>query len=190
MPEEPLRLAIIIGSTRAGRFAPTVAGWFVDLARRRDDMIVDVVDLAEARLPDVLTQPPPTEVAVLSLRLAASDAFVVVTPEYNHSFPAPLKSAIDWHHEEWRAKPVAFVCYGGRSGGLRAVEHLRQVFAELHATTVRDTLSFHLAWSQFDADGQPKNGDHAERAARSLLDQLAWWGLALRHARQTRPYPT
>jgi NAD(P)H-dependent FMN reductase len=188
--EEPLRLAIIVGSTRPNRFAPTVAGWFVDLARWRHDMIVDVIDLAEVRLPDVLAHPPPTEVAAVSPRLAASDAFVVVTPEYNHSFPAPLKSAIDWHHEEWRAKPIAFVSYGGRSGGLRAVEHLRHVFVELHATTIRNTVSFHLARRQFDADGRPKNRDEAESAARSMLDQLSWWAVALRDARRTRPYPT
>ncbi len=68
--------------------------------------------------------------------------FVVVTPEYNHSFPGPLKAAIDRHVTPWQAKPVGFVSYGGISGGLRAVEHLRQVFAELHAVTVRETVSF------------------------------------------------
>jgi hypothetical protein len=73
----------------------------------------------------------------------AADAFVVVTPEYNHSYPASLKHAIDMAHGEWNTKPVAFVSYGGISGGLRAVEALRLVFAELHATTIRDTVSFH-----------------------------------------------
>ena len=88
-------------------------------------------------------------------RLAAADAFVVVTPEYNHSYPAPVKTLIDWHFTEWQAKPVGFVSYGGMSGGLRAVEHLRGVFAELHAVTVRDTVSFHGAWDRFGPDAPP-----------------------------------
>jgi NAD(P)H-dependent FMN reductase len=183
-----LHLAIIIGSTRQGRFGPTVASWFAGQARRRDDMSVDVIDLAEARLPDVLTEKPPPEVAAVTPRLANAEAFVVVTPEYNHSFPAPLKNAIDWHFKEWQAKPVGFVSYGGVAGGLRAVEQLRQVFAELHAVTVRDTVSFHGVWARFDSDGRPKNAEGCERAAKSMLDQLAWWGHALREARTTRPY--
>jgi NAD(P)H-dependent FMN reductase len=153
-------------------------------------MNVDVVDLAEARLPDVLSDTPGPEVATVSARLAAADAFVIVTPEYNHSFPAALKNGIDWHFKEWRSKPVGFVAYGGRGGGLRAVEQLRQIFAELHAVTVRDTVSFHEFWTQFDADGQLKNPDGCEAAANAMLDQLAWWGHALREARAKRPYRT
>jgi NAD(P)H-dependent FMN reductase len=147
---EQLRIAVIVGSVREGRFGPTVANWFAGQAAGRTDMSADVVDLAGLRLP--LEMPPfgsaPTPEAARALgeltpRLAAADAFVVVTPEYNHSFPASLKNAVDWHNKEWRAKPVGFVSYGGVSGRLRAVEQLRLVFAELHAMTVRDTVSFH-----------------------------------------------
>ena len=120
-----LQLAIVIGSTRKGRLAPAVAEWFAGVARESGEMAVDVIDLAEARLPEVLSDQPGPEVeAMARRRLAAAEAFVVVTPEYNHSFPAPLKTAIDWHRREWQAKPVGFVSYGGRSGGLRAVEQL------------------------------------------------------------------
>jgi len=188
MPDTPLRLAIIIGSTREGRFAPTVAAWFADHARARTDLVVDVVDLAEARLPDVLSTKPAPSVRAMSQRLAAADAFVIVTPEYNHSFPASLKNAIDWHFKEWQAKPVGFVSYGGMSGGLRAVEHLRQVFVELHAVTVREAVSFHGVWGLFDTNGQPKDAAHFRTAAKAMLDQLTWWGQALRDARERRPY--
>ncbi|MFI9812600.1 NADPH-dependent FMN reductase [Saccharothrix variisporea] len=190
MSSQPLRTAVIIGSTRAGRFAPTVSRWFVGQAAARDDMTIDVVDLAEARLPETLGAAGVTvpEVAAVTARLAAADAFVVVTPEYNHSYPAALKSAIDWHYAEWRAKPVGFVSYGGQAGGLRAVEHLRQVFAELHAVTIRDTVSFHGAWNQFDDEGEPVDPDSCNAAAKVLLDQLAWWALALSEARAKRPY--
>jgi NAD(P)H-dependent FMN reductase len=85
-----LRVAIIIGSTRHGRFAPTVARWFSEQAARRDDLEVDVIDLAEAQLPDILTSTPEPRVEALRQRLLQADAFAVVTPEYNHSFPASL----------------------------------------------------------------------------------------------------
>jgi NAD(P)H-dependent FMN reductase len=199
MTERPLRVMVIIGSNRDGRFGPTVARWFVaELAGRagRDidsdiDSDVDVLDVAEAALPDRLTAfdaEPPPEVAAVSARLAAADAFVVVTPEYNHSYPAPLKTLIDWHGPQWRAKPVGFVSYGGLSGGLRAVEHLRAVFAETHSVTIRDTVSFHGAWGRFDPEGRPLDPGPCRAAAKTLLDQLVWWAHALRDARAARPY--
>jgi NAD(P)H-dependent FMN reductase len=187
MPD-PLNLAIVIGSTRQGRFAPTVAKWIVGQARLRNDISVDVIDLADTKFPDVLTDTPGPEVTAITPRFAEAEAFVIVTPEYNHSFPAPLKTAIDWHSQQWHAKPVGFVSYGGISGGLRAVEQLRQVFAELHAVTVRDTVSFHGVWGHFSSDGLLKDPIHHERAANSMLDQIAWWGHALRQARAKHPY--
>ncbi|MDX6240202.1 MAG: hypothetical protein QOG10_5022, partial [Kribbellaceae bacterium] len=151
-----LRLAVIIGSTRNGRFGPTVARWFAALAGKRADLDVDLIDLAGAHLPEVLTdfdQPIPAPVAALAPRLAAADAFAVVTPEYNSSFPAPLKTAIDWYYEEWHAKPVAVVCYGRETGGLYAAAQLRQVFTELHAVAIRNTVTLPCYWEQFAADG-------------------------------------
>ncbi|MFD0783505.1 NADPH-dependent FMN reductase [Micromonospora azadirachtae] len=195
MTRQPLQLAVIIGSVRQGRFGPTVANWFARQADERDDLTVDVIDLATVALPMTLPAfgAPPVPEAVLALRnltprLSAADAFVVVTPEYNHSFPAALKNVIDWHRQQWHAKPVGFVSYGGISGGLRAVEALRLVFAELHAVTVRETVSFHDAWRQFDADGSPLSPDGCNRAADSLLDQLTWWAHALRDAKASAPY--
>lgn len=180
----PLRLAVIIGSTRENRFAPTVAGWFTEQLRARDDFELDLVDLLEVALPDRLMATADDAVRAFRRRIARADAFVIVTPEYNHGYPAPLKQAIDVAYAEWRAKPVGFVSYGGMSGGLRAVEQLRLVFAELHATTIRDCVSLHNPWSM--ADGAPLVG--AEIAASTMLDQLSWWGAALRHARTTTPY--
>lgn len=192
MSRHPLQLTVVVGSTRQGRFGPTVAKWFVEQVEQRDDMTVEVIDLAETRLPVHLSNEPEPEaaqaLAAVTPRLAAADAFVVVTPEYNHSFPACLKNAIDWHFTQWRAKPVGFVSYGGMSGGLRAVEHLRQVFAELHAVTVRDTVSFHGVWEQFDSEGRLKDPSACNAAVKTLLDRLLWWGNALRSARSEHPY--
>ena len=188
--DRPLHLTVVIASTRQGRLGPAIASWVTGQARARADVTVDVLDLAEARLPDRLTDERPAQVVAASARLSGSDGFVVVTPEYNHGFPAPLKTLIDWHAGEWKAKPVGFVSYGGLSGGLRAVEQLRQVFAELHAVTVRDTVSIPMAWTQFDDSGAPVDPERYARAARVMLDELAWWAEALREARARRAYGT
>lgn len=196
MSEQPqqLHVAVVVGSTREGRFAPVVTRWIKSHLDQRDDMSVDVVDLAETPLPTVFPafgQPPASgteeALAEVSPRLAAADAFVFVTPEYNHSFPAALKNAIDWHNEQWHAKPIGFVSYGGISGGLRAVEQLRLVMAELHATTIRNTVSLHNAWGLFDEEYAMKD-TQSDAAAKTMLDQLAWWAQALRDARNARPY--
>jgi NAD(P)H-dependent FMN reductase len=193
--DAPLRVAVIVGSVREGRQGRAVADWFLGAAAGDTGLDLDVIDLAGIDLPLVLPEwggtPSPEAVAALrdvSPRLAAADAFVVVTPEYNHSFPASLKNFIDWHHAQWRAKPVGFVSYGGLGGGLRAVEQLRLVFAELHATTVRDSVSLHGPWSGLGEDGTPRDAAVCAGAAKGMLGQLSWWGQALRAARAERPY--
>ena len=145
MPEKPLKVAVLIGSTREGRFGDTVARWFLAQARERADMALDVIDLADIDLPMVYPQQPEPAVLAYIERIERADAFVVITPEYNHGYPASLKQAIDLPRTQWQRKPVGFVSYGGTAGGLRAVEQLRQVFAELHAVTMRDSVSFHMA---------------------------------------------
>ncbi|MET0189831.1 MAG: NAD(P)H-dependent oxidoreductase [Pseudonocardia sediminis] len=186
----PIRLAVIIGSVRTGRFGPTVARWFAGTLAGNPDVETDLIDLADVNLSPALDgnpDDPHAPTGALRARLAAADAFVVVTPEYNHSYPAGLKTAIDSFSVEWQAKPVGFVSYGGISGGLRAVEHLRPVFVELHAAPVRDGVSFANFWSAFDDDGRVAD-DRPAGAAKVLTDQLVWWGRALREARARHPY--
>jgi NAD(P)H-dependent FMN reductase len=195
--ESALRVGVIIGSVRGGRMGGAVTAWFTGHVSDRTDVELDVIDVAELDLPmampgrDGLPAPAPATRAALAdvtPRLAAADAFVVVTPEYNHSFPAALKNLIDWHRTEWQAKPVGFVSYGGVSGGLRAVEQLRLVFAELHAMSVRDSVSLHGPWSFLGEDGAPRDMAICASAAKNMLDQLVWWGRALRTARAEHPY--
>lgn len=191
--DAPLRTTLVIGSNRHGRFAPVVADWLLDRLRARPDLTPQVIDVATTpHLPTTFARSPETDTALASLtpKLASADAFVVLTPEYNHSFPAALKNLIDWHYTEWQAKPVALVTYGGLAGGLRAAEHLRQVFAELHAVTVRDTVSFHNAGAAFDDEGHLKDPSGPDAAAKVMLDQLTWWGRALRQAKESHPYGT
>jgi NAD(P)H-dependent FMN reductase len=188
MPPPPLHVAVIVGSTRDGRLGSTIAQWFVAQCASRTDLTLDLIELADARLPAVLPTRPDPSVAAYAARIGRADAFVVVTPEYNHGYPASLKQAIDVAHAEWQAKPVGFVSYGGISGGLRAVEQLRQVFAELHATTIRNSVSFHDAWHRFHSSGEPVEPDGCNAAAKLMLDQLTWWASALRTARAAHPY--
>lgn len=181
---DPIRLAVIVASTREGRRAPLVADWFVTATGDRADIEVDVIDLADVDLPVRYTMTTTRALAELRERIDAADAYVVITPEYNHSFPASLKHAVDFANAQWRRKAVGFVSYGGVSGGLRAVEQLRQVFAELHVHGVRDTVSFHGPWNGFGDDGRPVDPSGSQAAATVLVDELVWWAAALRAARQ------
>lgn len=183
MSATPLRLAIIVGSNREGRFGGTVADWVVSQARQHPDVTIDLIDLAAVDLPMVYPQQPGSAVLDYIERIEQADAFVVVTPEYNHGYPASLKQAIDLPRSQWHRKPVAFVSYGGVGGGLRAVEQLRQVFAELHSVTMRDSVSFHMAWELFDDSGTLRQPDRWNAAATTMLDDLTWWATALRTAR-------
>lgn len=177
--ESPIKIGLVYGSTRPGRFCDTVARWAAAQIAPREGFAVEVIDPAAA---------VSTGGTSLNARVAACDAFVVVTPEYNHGYPAPLKALIDSFGTEWHAKPIAFVSYGGISGGLRAVEQLRLVFAELHAVTIRDSVSFAGVWEQFDPNGTLRNPERAERSMDAMLGRLHWWAVSLAHARNIWPY--
>lgn len=185
--DEPLQIAVIIASTRTGRFGATVARWFIRQADQHADLKLDVIDLRDIHLPDTMEQTE--QAAAFAARVGVADAVVLVTCEYNHGYPAPLKRAIDAVRVEWQAKPVGFVSYGGLAGGLRAVEQLRQVLAEVHAVGIRETVSFHMAHDQFDRHGELIDPSAANGAAARLLRQLTWWARALRAARAVEPYP-
>ena len=105
------------------------------------------------------------------------------------AFRRTLKTALDWYYEEWHAKPVAIVSYGRESGGCHATAQLRQVFTELQAVTIRNTVALPCYWEQFTADGGwPRPSAGYEANAKLMLDQLVWWAEALQDARNRRPY--
>jgi NAD(P)H-dependent FMN reductase len=195
--KQPLKVGLIYGSARHGRFCDTVARWTEKELGASGKFSVEVIDPMahsraarnEATAHDATTHPASNHRS-LRTQLGEADAFVVVTPEYNHGYPAALKELIDSAGEEWYAKPVAFVSYGGVSGGLRAVEQLRQVFAELHVVSIRDSISFQNAWQLFDATGCPADPDRCSSQMSQMLAKLHWWALALRTARETSPYST
>jgi NAD(P)H-dependent FMN reductase len=186
--EKTIKVGLIYGSTREGRFCDKVAAWAADQIVSSGKFSIDIIDPLAISLDAGKARKEHSP----SLRelVDRAEAFVVVTPEYNHGYPAPLKALIDSVGTEWQAKPVAFVSYGGVSGGLRAVEQLRQVFAELHAVTMRDAVSFAGAWEQFDQSGKLREPGRANKSMTTMLARLHWWAVALRAARSEAPYST
>ena len=183
------RLSIIIGSTRPGRAGLPIARWFTERARRHGAFDLDVVDLAELNLP-LLDEPEHPRLRRYthqhtrdwSARVEAADAFVLVTPEYNHGYPAALKNALDFVCVEWRHKPVGFVSYGGVAAGARAVQALEPVVSALQMVGVVEavTIPFHV---QFLNDGRFDANLILERAADAMLDAVARMEAVLRPLR-------
>ncbi|MEV4372163.1 NAD(P)H-dependent oxidoreductase [Nonomuraea sp. NPDC049637] len=184
----PVRLAVIIASTRVGRMGETVAKWFAGRARDRPDLAVGLLDLADYAFPDRYPERSTASMRRFTAAVGEADAFAVVTPEYNRSFPASLKQAIDYAYDEWQAKPAGFVAYGSGSSGLYAVEQLRTVFSALHVVTMRDWVGLDLLGDDVAGSGEPYDTDDRARAVAAMLDQLTWWGRALRDARRAQPY--
>jgi NAD(P)H-dependent FMN reductase len=185
---DPPHVLVIIGSTRQKRRGEAVGLWFADLAAARGDMTVELADLALLDLPWLHGSTPPMRADSRepgayewSRRVATADAFVVVSGEYNHGYPAPLKNAFDLLFDEWARKPVGFVGYGGTSGGVRAVEQLRQVAVELDMVAVRHQVSIPRIWTAVGEDGTLI--DPPVEDAHALLDDIAWWATALHQAR-------
>ncbi|WP_246048849.1 NADPH-dependent FMN reductase [Leptospira sarikeiensis] len=184
--DRSLKLGIILASTRKGRFGETVANWFEEVAREDYRFETELIDLLDYSLPWNMSKDMDSDLSLFSEKIGSSDVFVVITPEYNHGYPAYLKLAIDSLQEEWKAKPLGFVSYGGSSGGLRAVEQLRNVFAELRMTTVKDCVSFHWAHARFH-NGRPTEEFRYHASAERLLNELYWWGNVLKEARKEFP---
>jgi NAD(P)H-dependent FMN reductase len=181
------RLTVIITSTRPGRAGSSIGHWFVERARTHSAFEIRVVDLAELDLPLLdepkhprlrqYTQPHTIEWSAI---VEASDAFVLVTPEYNYGYPASLKNAIDYLHEEWKHKPVGFVSYGGVAAGTRAVQQLKQVVTSLSMMPVNEAVAIPF-FSQFiDDAGRVQANEAMIQAADTMLDELARVEVAMR----------
>lgn len=183
----PPHVQIIIGSIREGRVGEPIARWFAELAARREDLSTELVDLREWDLPFLTARTPPSQgyeterQREWAAKVGAADGYVLVTAEYNHGYPPPLKNALDHVYAEWNRKPVAYVSYGGPGGGTRAVEQLRGVAVELQQVPLRSQVILPRPWPLLH-DGV-FDGAQYERQAASLLDELAWWAGVLREAR-------
>jgi NAD(P)H-dependent FMN reductase len=189
-----LKVGMIVGSTRPGRFADKPAQWLVEGASARPDLQLAVLDLRDYRLPffnepaspaatgGVYTQP---EAEAWRKRIGEFDAFIATVAEYNHGPTAVLKNAFDSAFVEWQRKPIAFVGYGG-VGAARAIETLRGVVIELQMTPIRQEVN--IAMEPFLGilqSGRSLNDyGYLAQSREAMFDHLVWWGEALKTARQ------
>jgi NAD(P)H-dependent FMN reductase len=186
---DKLKIKVIVGSTRANRFSEKPAQWIFDLATRRADMDVEMLDLRDYPLPFFEEGLPPglakdnyTNPAVVKWRdkIKEADGFIICSPEYNHGYPAVLKNALDYTYYAWARKAVAFVSWGG-VGGARGVEQLRLVAVELDMVPLRWAVHIPNPWLVKEV-GDLATDQH-NNAAGALLDHLTWWTRALKSAR-------
>ena len=184
-----LKIAVVTGSTRPGRNNEAVARWVYGLSKQRKDVEFELVDIADYDLP-LLDEPVPPSLGQYThehtkkwaAKVGSFDAYVFVTPEYNHGISGALKNAIDYLYREWNHKAAGFVSYGS-AGGARAVEHLRLVMAELAVATVRAQVALSL-FTDFENFSAFKPGAPQERAVNTMLDQVIGWGGALKLFRE------
>lgn len=183
-----IKIAIIVGSTRPGRKAGTVAEWVYGIAKKRSDAEFEIVDIKDYNLPFLHEPMPPSTgqysqpyTKAWSAKIATFDAYVFVTPEYNHSTSAALKNAIDYLYLEWNNKAAGFVGYGGE-GGTRAVEQLRQIMGELQIADVRAQVALSL-FTDFENFTTFKPAPTREKSVNTMLDQVIAWGGALKTLR-------
>ena len=187
------QLLVVIASTRPGRVGLPVARWFTDRARGHGGFDIDVADLAEIDLP-FLNEPKHPRLGQYhhdhtlewSRRVQAADAFVFVTSEYNHGYPAPLKNAIDYLNQEWRDKPLGFVSYGGVSAGTRAVQQLKQVVTAVKLVPLVEAVHIPFVAQFIDENGAVQANEVMEQAATAMLDELVLIERALRGVREHR----
>jgi NAD(P)H-dependent FMN reductase len=186
-----IRVAIVTGSTRPRRNNEAVARWVFKIASGRRDAEFELVDIADYNLP-LLDEPAPPSLGQYShahtkmwaSKIASFDAYVFVTPEYNHSISGALKNAIDYLFREWNNKAAGFVSYGG-IGGARAVEQLRLVMGELMVATVRSQVLLSMI-SDFENFSVFKPDPSHDQEVHTMLDQVIAWGGALKTVRSKR----
>lgn len=190
-----LKIKIILGSTRQNRFSDKPGAWILDELKQRPDIHAELLDLRDYTLPFYNEPMSPTtikdgaypnEVArKWAAKIQEADAFIIVTPEYNHGISGILKNALDHIYAEWNNKPVGCVAYGG-VGGARAVEHLRSVAVELQMTPIRNAVHIPQHWNLLNENGNLKDGalDPFKKAADALINQLVWWAQVLKTARE------
>lgn len=185
------RIGIVLGSTREGRFADRPSEWLMNIAKARTDASFEVVDLRDYPMPffdeprSPMIVPPKNEIALRwGKKVAELDAFIFITPEYNHGIPAVLKNALDYAYAEFNRKPATFLAYGN-AGGARGVEQLRLVLAELQVASLKHAV--HIGYAEFV--GMLMQGKtfaefpYLEQSAVKMLDDLLWWTKTLRAGR-------
>ena len=190
-----LNIKVIAGSTREGRFSDKAAAWIAEEIKKQKGVAVEVLDLRDYDMPFFNEPMSPSfkqepykndAVARFTKKIEEGDAFVMITPEYNHGTSGVLKNALDWVYPEWNNKPVAFVSYGS-VGGAHAIEQLRMNAVELQMAPIRAAV--HIPGEQYfpvlfgKAEAKDLFASQSEKAE-TMITQLLWWTRALKKARE------
>ena len=189
----PLFIPVIYGTVREGRRSIGVARFVHERLAKRADIEARLYDPRELPFGDLVARewemdPQPPEVARFVREMARADAFVIVTPEYNYGIPGALKNVLDHLYDEWNRKPFGLVGAGGVSGGLRALDNLRQVVSGLGAVVVPRHLPVPFVQKEFTEDG-PNDADKWAGRVDALLDEVEWYARALKPAREAVTSP-
>jgi NAD(P)H-dependent FMN reductase len=185
-----VNIKLIIGSTRPGRFGAQPAAWLMDLVKDRTDAKFELIDLEKVNLP-LLDEPQSAMTGVYandhtkawSAQIAPADGFVMVSPEYNHSYSPALKNAIDYLYAEWLHKPVAFASYGAHAGGARGVEHLRGVAGQLKMYDLSEHVIIPSYYTHFNEEGKWQPTEEQVTQAAAMLDAIVFWAEQMKEAR-------
>lgn len=183
-----MHIQIIVGSIRQGRKAKAVGDWANEQIAKRPNVSVELVDLRDWNLPMFDLSKPPilgnyqdTLQQRWADKIAQGDGYVFISPEYNHGYTSVLKNALDYLYSEWGRKPASIISYGSVSGA-RGVEQLRLVLIELQMVPLRDAV--HIPDIGRKIEGEVFVGDgNDNQQLNKALDDLLWWGKALRNAR-------
>lgn len=193
---DKINLKIILASIRSNRFGDKPANWITERAQKIDGVSVELLDLRDYQLPMFAEGVSPAhvegdygkpDVDRWAKKIAEADAFIIVTPEYNHGYPSALKNNIDYLYKEWNKKPVCFVSYGA-TGGARVIQQLRLVAIELQMAPIRNSVHVFFPWNLLDESGALKPGvfDVNEKGAENMLAQLLWWAKSLKSSREAK----
>lgn len=174
-----MKIKIIAGSTRPGKFNPQPAEWIFNISKEYSDAEFELVDIESLNLPLLDEKNAPLEhkyekdhTKNWSKIVEEADGFVFVTPEYNHSIPGALKNAIDYLYTEWNFKPAVYISYGSAAGGSRAVEHLRGVAGEQKIYDLREQILLPNYWENLDQNGKYQFTERHKQAAERMLESL------------------
>ena len=184
-------LKVIIASTRPGRKGPLIGSWVIELAKQKELFDVTVLDLAIINLPfldephhPMLKQYQQEHTKNWSNLINSADAFIIVTPEYNYGYPAPLKNALDFLYHEWSYKPVAFVSYGGIAGGTRSVQMLKQVVTAQKMMPLAEAVNIPFFMKYITEEEGFVPDDAIKKSAEIMFSELAKWAAALQPMRK------
>lgn len=186
-----VKIKILTGSVRPNRFNIQPAMWIYEIAEKRTDAEVELIDLLDINLPFLDEPMSPSQKQYSkehtknwSKKISEADGFIFVTPEYNHSISPVLKNAVDYLFYEWHYKPVSFISYGSLAGGSRSVEHWRGISAEIKMYDLREQIMLPNYWEHLDENGKYQFDEKHEDSANHMLDSLVFWAKTMKEARR------